>query len=258
MLFSIITPTYKRADRLERAVNSLRNQTYKHWEMIIVNDSPSDTHYTNFASSINDPRIHYHVNEINKGVNYTRNQAIKYTSADSRWIIFLDDDDYFSPDTLQTFHDLILLHSDTKWFITNRAYTNGKPISSLPGDEKFYLYAKDYLILRRWKGDVTHCIEKKCIDHNKIHFLNHVKQADEWFFFFQLGLYERAYYHDHNSTITDGYDSTDGLNFRKRSRTQQLETLLTIIYESKEARLLTHPTFWIYICMRTIRILIRP
>ena len=45
MKFSIITPTYKRADKLSRAVNSLRNQTYTDWEMIIVNDSPAETEY---------------------------------------------------------------------------------------------------------------------------------------------------------------------------------------------------------------------
>jgi glycosyltransferase involved in cell wall biosynthesis len=226
--------------------------------MIIVNDSPTDTSYAAFSSSINDARIHYHVNDINKGVNFTRNKAISLASADSRWVIFLDDDDYLAPDTLQTFHNLILLHEDIKWFVTNRAYTNGQPITRLPGSERFYSYALDYLILRRWKGDATHCIEKKLIDQKKIHFLHQVKQADEWFFYYNLGLYQKAFYSDHNSTISDGYDAGSGLNFRVRSRSQQLETLMVIIYESYSAKLLIHPTFWIYMCMRVIRIIIKP
>jgi glycosyltransferase involved in cell wall biosynthesis len=257
MLFSIITPTYKRSEKLTRAVESLRKQTYKNWEMVIVNDSPQDTSYASFPISINDPRIHYHVNDINKGVNYTRNKALNLVSADSRWIIFLDDDDYLAPDTLQTFHDLILLHDDIQWFVTNRAYSNGISVTNFPSPEHFYSYNRDYLILRRCKGDATHCIEKKHIDQQKIHFLRHVKQADEWFFFYQLGLHKKMFYHDHNSTITDGYDPSSGLNFRKRSRTQQLETLLVIIYEGRQAKLLTHITFWIYLSMRVLRILIK-
>jgi glycosyltransferase involved in cell wall biosynthesis len=257
MLFSIITPTYKRASKLARAVESLLGQTYQDWEIIIVNDSPTDTSYSEFSSSINDARIHYHVNDTNKGVNYTRNKAINLISADSKWIIFLDDDDYFAPDTLQTFHDLILLHGDVQWFVTNRAYVNGKPITNFPTDERFYSYNLDYLILRRCKGDATHCIEKKYITQKHIKFLEHVKQADEWFFFYQLGLQQKMYYHSHNSTISDGYDTTSGLNFRKRTRGEQFETLITILYEGSQKKLLRHPTFLLYIGMRFIRILIK-
>ena len=96
MRFSIITPTYKRSDKLIRAVKSVQAQTYKDWEMVVVNDSPNDETYIPFASSINDPRIHYHVNKTNSGVNFTRNFALDRVSADSKWVVFLDDDDYLA------------------------------------------------------------------------------------------------------------------------------------------------------------------
>ena len=77
MKFSIITPTFKRQELLSRAVASLQAQTYKDWEMIIVNDSPKDTAYHDFTSSVNDSRIHYFVNEINRGVNYRETLLLK-------------------------------------------------------------------------------------------------------------------------------------------------------------------------------------
>lgn len=253
MKFSIITPTFRRKELLMRAVNSLLAQTHHDWEMIIVNDSPDDTSYNTFASSINDPRLHYHVNTINRGVNYSRNFALDKISADSRFVIFLDDDDYLSPDTLQTFQELILLHGNQKWFTTNRAYKNGSLITKFPRNETMYNYAWQYLILKRLKGDATHCIETKLIINSKSKFSQHVKQGEEWFFFYQIGLHSKIYYHSHNSTITDGYNTTSGLNFRKRKLLEQLETLSILAGEAAARKFLHHPSFIIYLCARLVR-----
>ncbi|MFA5132111.1 MAG: glycosyltransferase family A protein [Candidatus Paceibacterota bacterium] len=256
MRFSIITPTYKRADLLTRAVESLLRQTYTDWEMIIVNDSPTDMSYTAFASSINDARIHYHVNEINSGVNFSRNRALDNITIDSDWIIFLDDDDYLAPDALETFYDLILSKQEAKWLVTNRAKKDGTPLTLFPKDDNWYSYAWQYLILKRCKGDATHCIDTKTV--NAIRFSKHVKQAEEWFFFYQLGLHQKFFYHSHNSTITDGYDAKAGLNFRKRTRGEQFETLSILGYEGLALGILYHPSFLVYLTLRLIRIALKP
>lgn len=253
MKFSIITPTHRRAEELARAVRSVQAQTYPEWEMIIVNDSPTDKTYLGFISSINDPRIRYVENDRNMGVNFSRNHALNAISAASNWIIFLDDDDYFAPDALKTFHDLILAHPRQEWFMTNRAYTDGTPITYAPESDKTYSYAREYLIMRKIKGDATHIMKTDLI--NKIRFLNNVKQAEEWFFFYQVGLHTKLFYHDHNSTISDGYNKEHGLNFRKRSKEEQLKTLLIILYEAVPLKLLYHPSFIAYIAMRLLRIL---
>ena len=252
MKFSIITPTFRRKEQLVRAVNSLISQTYRDWEMIIVNDSPQDRDYDEFASSINDARIHYHINDSNRGVNYTRNFALGKISTDSKWIVFLDDDDYFSPDTLATLSNLILSHEETKWFVTNRALKNGIPLTKFPKDESLYNYAWSYLILKRCKGDATHCIETKLITQLHARFSKYVKQGEEWFFFYQIGLHAKIFYFDHNSTITDGYDA-GGLNFRKRTLTEKLETVTKLLYEGGARGFLKNFTFLLYITLRYLR-----
>ena len=257
MKFSIITPTFRRKELLTRAVASLVAQTYKDWEMIIVNDSPSDDSYQEFASSINDARIHYHTNPINKGVNYSRNLALDKLSADSRWVIFLDDDDYLAPDALANFYNLILMHGDTKWFVTNRAYKNGESLTRFPVDETFYSYAWSYLILKRCKGDATHCIETKLITHLHARFSKYVKQGEEWFFFYQVGLHAKMFYSDHNSTISDGYDNALGLNFRRRPRGERFESLMKLIYEGKSRKILHSPGFILYLCIRFLLLLLK-
>ena len=256
MKFSIITPTFKRKAMLVRAVNSLRAQTYKDWEMIIVNDSPADEEYKEFAGSINDSRIHYHTNISNRGVNYSRNLGLEKVSADSKWVIFLDDDDYLSPDALDNFHKLILLTSGTKWFVTNRAYKNGELITHFPKNETYYSYAWKYLIFKRCRGDATHCIETKLITHTHTRFSKYVKQGEEWFFFYQIGLHTKMYYDDHNSTISEGYDSTSGLNFRKRSLSERFESVTKLMYEGIERHIIYNPSFMMYIIFRYLRLLI--
>ncbi len=256
MKFSIITPTFKRKEKLERAVASVLAQTYKDWELIIVNDSPFDETYKEFASSINDARIHYHVHQKNEGVNASRNLALDKLSADSRWVIFLDDDDYLAPDTLTTFSNLILLGNDTKWYMTNRAYKNGKSVTLTPKSDTYFSYAWSYLITKRIKGDATHCIETKLITHTHTRFSRFVKQGEEWFFFYQIGLHTKLFYHDHNSTITDGYDDANGLNFRKRSFSERLETLIKLVYEATGKNLLYKPSFVTYVVLRFLRLAI--
>lgn len=255
MKFSIITPTYKRSELLRRAVDSVLNQTYKDWELIIVNDTPGDTSYLPFASSINDPRIRYYTNTTNRGVNFSRNFGLDNVSADSKWVIFLDDDDYLAPDTLKNFYDLTLLHGEKRWFLTNRALRNGTPLTLGAKDGTSYSYVFDYLILKRIRGDATHCIETKLINQNHIRFLKHIKQGEEWFFFYQLGRLARPLYTDHNSTISDGYDAESGLNFRKRSFEDKYTTLLKIIHAGTQEKILTFP-FFIYIFLRGIKLLL--
>lgn len=254
MRFSIITPTYKRKDLLVRAVQSVLAQRYSDWEMIIVNDSPNDEAYRTFASSINDPRIHYHTNRTNGGVNFTRNTALDKVSSESDWVIFLDDDDYLAQDALQSIHELILTHPHKNWFITNRAHADGTLVTHIKKTNTSYSYIIDYLFLRRCRGDATHIINTQTL--HKIRFSRYVKQAEEWIFFYQLGLTQKMFYHNHNSTLTDGYDSVNGLNFRKRTRGSRFEDLSKLFYEGIERRIAYHPTFLLYIFIRVLRIVI--
>lgn len=252
MKFSIITPTYKRWELLGRAVQSVLRQTYTEWEMIIVNDSPGVPSYKTLPSSVADPRIHYYANDTNRGVNYSRNRALDSVSKDSEWVIFLDDDDYLAQDALETFSKLITAHPECKWFVTNRAYADGTLVTKYPKPKTWYSYIKDVLVLKRCKGDVTHCMKTSILTN--IRYSKYIKQAEEWLFYYQIALREKMFYHNHNSTLTDGYDKVSGLNFRKRTRGEQLETLRVFIHEGHKLHLLHHPTFLIYLFMRFVRL----
>lgn len=255
MKFSIILPTFKRSEELARAAASVKAQTYSDWELLIINDSPLDESYFTFSAAISDPRIRYFVNDRNRGVNFSRNFGLDHLSADSKWVIFLDDDDTLAPDALKNFHDLILLHPEKKWLMTNRALKNGTPLTTGAIDENTYSYFWKYLFLKNIKGDATHCIETKLITQHHIRFLKYVKQAEEWFFFYQLGRHSEIFYSDHNSTITSGYDAQSGLNFRKRSFQDKYETLAKIFYEAAAKKIIS-AEFILYMSLRLVKLLL--
>jgi glycosyltransferase involved in cell wall biosynthesis len=251
-MFSIITPTYKRKEKLMRAVASLEAQSVTDWEMIVINDSPDDESYRDFAPE--DTRIKYLVNESNRGVNYSRNRGLDELSPKSLWVIFLDDDDYLAPDALATFTALQKKHPQEKWFVTNRAYEDGTPVTRFPKNNTVFSYAWDYLITKRCKGDATHCIDVSLIMNSR--FSKKIRQAEEWFFFYQIGLRSHMYYHSHNSTLTNGYDVL-GLNFRKRSFGEEVRTIKQLTDEGFELSLTHHFTFILYMLGRLFRGMIR-
>jgi glycosyltransferase involved in cell wall biosynthesis len=105
-LVTVYIPTYNRVDLLKRAVESVRQQTYKNLEIIIVDDCSIDEtkSYLECISQIDD-RIKYFLKERNSGACISRNIAIQNASGD--FITGLDDDDYFLENRIQFFMDNI-------------------------------------------------------------------------------------------------------------------------------------------------------
>ena len=97
-LVSIIMPSFNTATYIADSVNSVLNQTYKNWELIIVDDCSTDN-TDEVIKSFDDRRIKYFKNDSNSGAAVSRNRALK--EAKGRWIAFLDSDDLWSFDKLE-------------------------------------------------------------------------------------------------------------------------------------------------------------
>lgn len=95
---SVIIPTYKRAALVPRAIESVRRQTHKNLEILVVDDgSPDDT--ASVVQAIPDSRIRYLRHERNKGLPAGRNTGIR--AAKGTYIAFIDDDDEWCEDKLE-------------------------------------------------------------------------------------------------------------------------------------------------------------
>lgn len=131
-VFSIIVPVYNCAPYIRKCLDSVKNQTFKSWECICVNDGSTDA-----SGSIldeyarNDSRFSV-VHQNNQGVSVARNRGIE--KACGEWVNFLDADDTVDPHMLTSISLCINKHPQSQLFITNSiddVYENGEIIYSV-------------------------------------------------------------------------------------------------------------------------------
>jgi len=99
-LVSIITPCYNCASYIADTIQSVLRQTYQDWEMIIIDDCSTDESVERIRPFLSDTRIKLLVNSRNQGAALTRNHALR--EARGRWMAFLDADDQWMPEKLQS------------------------------------------------------------------------------------------------------------------------------------------------------------
>ena len=95
---SVVIPTYNRARFIEKAINSVFQQTYSDIEVIIVDDCSSDN-TEQVIGALTDPRVRYIRHHVNKGAPAARNSGIR--AAEGDYIAFLDSDDEWLPEKLE-------------------------------------------------------------------------------------------------------------------------------------------------------------
>lgn len=99
MKISIVMASYNYAPIIGEAIESVINQTYKDWELIIVDDGSTDNSVEVIKKYLSDNRIKLYINEKNLGLAKTVRKGIQYSTSD--WIAFLESDDKFFPNALE-------------------------------------------------------------------------------------------------------------------------------------------------------------
>lgn len=97
-LVSVIMPSWNTGAYIAQSIQSVLDQTYPNWELVLVDDCSTDN-TDEVVGSFHDPRIRYLKNEVNSGAALTRNRALR--EARGEWIAFLDSDDLWMPEKLE-------------------------------------------------------------------------------------------------------------------------------------------------------------
>ncbi|HRE79347.1 MAG TPA: glycosyltransferase family A protein [Flavobacterium sp.] len=103
-LVSIIIPTYNRADLIIKTLESIRNQTYQHFECLIIDDGSNDSTeqiVQLFIDSDNRFEFFKRPSDTKKGPNTCRNYG--FVKAKGNFIYFFDSDDFLKPHALETY-----------------------------------------------------------------------------------------------------------------------------------------------------------
>ncbi|WP_017401301.1 glycosyltransferase family 2 protein [Acinetobacter radioresistens] len=91
-LVSVIVPVYNVEQYLDECLNSIRQQTYKNIEIIVVEDCSTDNSLNTLTKHLEDPRVKLIQHEKNSGLSAARNTGIDAANGD--YIMFVDSDDY--------------------------------------------------------------------------------------------------------------------------------------------------------------------
>lgn len=130
---SVIIPTYNRVYTLKRAIDSVLNQSYKNFELIIVDDGSNDE-TPNLIKSYTDKLLYIRVQH--KGPAYARNIGIKISRYN--YIAFLDSDDWWNKNKLLSQLDYMAKHPTYAISHTQEVwYKNGKILNQKKRHRKY-------------------------------------------------------------------------------------------------------------------------
>ena len=114
-MISVVIPLYNKEKQIRATLESVLAQTFSDFEIVIVNDGSSDRSVEE-TSAVNDPRIRL-IHQPNTGVSAARNRGIE--EAKGEYIAFLDADDQWKPEYLQTQYELTQLYLECAVFVCN-------------------------------------------------------------------------------------------------------------------------------------------
>lgn len=104
-LVSVLIPTYNYARFLDEAIQSVLDQTYQHFEIVIVDNNSTDDTAQVVSKYLSDNRVKYYRNERNLGLVGNWNKCVEYASGE--FVKFLMADDKFKPELLEEFLDIM-------------------------------------------------------------------------------------------------------------------------------------------------------
>ncbi|HRP59105.1 MAG TPA: glycosyltransferase [Vicingus sp.] len=173
-LVSIIIPCYNAEKYIAETIQSVINQTYKNWELIVVNDGSTDNSLDIIKEFVvYDSRISF-IDKKNAGVSDTRNKGIE--KAKGEYIAFLDADDVWNENNLEVKVNSLHNYNDCDYVFSNM-YNTDENLNFITIAPK----GKDKNILENflyWRGDSeiipgpcsNLLLRRKCIENLAIRF----------------------------------------------------------------------------------------
>uniref|UniRef100_A0A486XVK5 Beta-1,3-glucosyltransferase n=1 Tax=Rheinheimera sp. BAL341 TaxID=1708203 RepID=A0A486XVK5_9GAMM len=140
-LISVVIPLYNKENSVSRALTSVLSQSYKNFELIVIDDGSTDTSAEK-AREFDDPRLKI-VSQTNRGVSAARNVGVKLATAD--YVAFLDADDSYSPNFLKHISQLIVRNQQAALFSCRLQFV----------DENNQLFRLKALFGDNFKGELT-------------------------------------------------------------------------------------------------------
>lgn len=159
-LVSIIMSAYNAEKTLKRAVDSVINQSYQNWELLIIDDCSTDTTADIISEYVSkDSRVKYIKTPRNGGCGKARQYGLKYVKGE--WYAFIDSDDSYNKDIIKNLyeackqHDAKLAHCSVNFIYPDdveKSFVSPVIIGEFKGDDRYIKCLPCQLMKCMWNG----------------------------------------------------------------------------------------------------------
>jgi len=227
MFFSIVIPTYNRADIISYGINSVLNQTFTQFEILIIDDgSVDDTE--NIVKSFSNPKIRY-IKTENHGVAHARNTGIKLAAGN--YVSFLDSDDLMEDYHLQTAFDFIknkqepeVIHLNFLWGPRDKSVVHKNKLPKSSPEDVF-------------KSCSLHVnctfIKNEIAKKNLFNESRELMFAEDWDFFIKLAVRYPICYLDNTTTHLIDHEDRSMRDFNEKKWIQRRDALIYSLLQDK-------------------------
>ncbi len=161
-MVSIVIPLYNKAHTIIATLDTVFNQTFQNFEVVIVNDGSTDNGVDIISQKFQDPRLRI-ISQENQGVSAARNRGVD--EAKGEWVAFLDGDDKWHPDYLGTMYTLICRYPEAVMFLCAGLIEN-------PGEPIYYRMVKGY---EGYMGPINIFLNPPVFSHTSATIVNRKK-----------------------------------------------------------------------------------
>lgn len=172
--FSIIVPVYNVEKYIKKCLDSIMNQSFKDYEVIVINDGTKDKSMDIVKKY--DVKI---INQENKGQSSARNHGIK--EAKGEYIVFLDSDDTIERDLLKELNEVTKDKPDVVRFQVRETYENKENIEykeeafdTCEGEEAFSKICKYHFV----EAVALYCVKREYYEKEKFTFAEGMLHED--------------------------------------------------------------------------------
>ena len=193
-LVSVVMPVYNREKLVSRAIESILNQTYKHFEFIIVDDGSTDATPQILQSyAQKDKRIRILSNQQNRGISYSRQKGLD--AAKGKYVAIMDSDDYSVPRRLEKSVAFMEDYPDVTAMSGNTVDFVGDQLPTLvPGEDIRQLYRVQHdvgfyeveLLLNNVFPNTVSLFRRDFVKEHNIHYDLYFQSAEDYDFWIQI------------------------------------------------------------------------
>ncbi len=238
--FSIIIPTFNRAPFLSKAIDSVKKQSYKDWELIIIDDGSKDNTSEIVKEFLNDNRIKYYYQE-NAERSAARNKGISLSSGD--FITFMDSDEYMDNNRLEKLQ-LAILENKNKvalYFTDIRFEFPDSSLNYIRRGKHFSFPIDPNKLIQTIIGNPQFCGSREVFQK---HLFNHeLTVGEDMELLFRISRDYSLIYLENNATITEIEHENRSVSFGNLSNVKQIETF-KLMFSTQ------HPAFQVSTSLR--------